>query len=148
MSNTVDARVRDIADATRRSAPDGWQKIILHAEGLADTMEIGLAATLADGAVTENIRPETGLGAQVDQLRSQMHDPARGTWYIADFTIQGTEVTANFDYDTCPFGGLIDDNDPDSEADADPDLVLEDHEMYPRPADRLPLWHPAAITQP
>ncbi len=143
MSPTVDNSVRDIADASRRSAPEGWQKIVLHAEALADTIEIGLAVTLADGTVTERVRPESGLGAQVDELRREMHDAARGTWFLADFTIEGSEVTADFDYDTCPFGGLVDDDDPDIEADADPELVLKDHQMYPRPADQLPHWHPA-----
>ncbi|SDU77200.1 hypothetical protein [Jiangella alkaliphila] len=144
MSLTIDDRLRDIADAARRSAPDGWQRIVVHAEALADEVEIGLTVTLGDGSTTKKVRPESGLGATVGELRREMYDPGRGGWYLADFTVVGVDVTTTFDYDTCPFGGLIDDDEPDSEADADPEDLLRDHEMYPRPADRLPAWHPAS----
>lgn len=143
MSLTGGERVRDIADSARRSAPEDWQKIVLHAEALANSVEVGFIVTLTDGTLTKKVRSEDDLGLQIAELRSEMHDAARGTWFLADFTIEGTEVTADFDYDTCPFGGLVDDDDPDIEADADPELVLKDHQMYPRPADQLPHWHPA-----
>jgi len=142
MSLTIDEQVRVIADGARRSAPKGWQKIVLHAEALANVVKIRLAVTLADGSVTKRVRPERGLGALVAELRGKMHDPAKGTWYVADFTVDGTEVDVEFDYETCPFGGLIVEDDLDS-GDADPDLVLEDHTLYPRPVDQLPEWHPA-----
>src|SRR5690606_20155259 len=73
----------------------------------------------------------------------------KGTWYNATFVVdEERRISADFDYENPPFGGVADDDDPDSEGDADPELLLEDHRMLPRDPDVLPEWHPARTAGP
>ncbi|PSL08124.1 hypothetical protein CLV30_10191 [Haloactinopolyspora alba] len=89
------------------------------------------------------MRLESGTGRLCGQLRADMYQDGNGTWYNARITVdEQRQVTVEFDYDTPPFGGVIDETDPDGEGDADPELLLEDHRMYPRSPDLVPTRHP------
>jgi hypothetical protein len=77
------------------------------------------------------------------ELCEEMYAERTGTWYNATFHLSaGGDIAGEFDYDNPPYGGLASD-DPASEGEADPGLLLEDHELYPRDDEHLPTWHPA-----
>lgn len=133
-----------VGQAMVRAAGEGWQRISLRITGAANMIEAELSVERDGGAV------DTGRGLDPDgtsacgDLRDGMSEEGKGTWYNAELAVdESGKIRARFDYDNPPFGGLIDDDDPDAEGDADPELLLADHRLYPRADELLPAWHPA-----
>ncbi len=134
-----------VGQAMVNAAPEGWKTLTLDVTAAANMTDVGLDVTMPDGSTPHTRMP--GAGARtINDLRKAMHEPDKGTWYNATFTVDETgKINASFDYDNAPFGGIAHDADPES-GDAEPDLLLEDHKMYPRSPENLPHWHPAHTT--
>ncbi|PSL08131.1 hypothetical protein CLV30_10198 [Haloactinopolyspora alba] len=83
-----------IGQAMLCSAPTGWRRLYLEVSALADTVETALVVTMVDGKV----RLESGTGRLCGQLRADMFQDGKGTWYDARITVddQG-QVTVEFD---------------------------------------------------
>lgn len=126
------------------SSPPGWRRVTLDVTAAANMTKTSLAVELEDGRVDSKLTIDSEGAIACDELRESMYQEGKGTWYNARFVIdESQQVNAEFDYDGPPFGGVADDDDPDSEGDADPELLLEDQRMFPRDPDLLPEWHPA-----
>lgn len=128
------------------AAPDGWRRITLDVMAASDAVDTGIEVELADGTTSdEDVLLELeGIDA-VDDLRRSMYEPGRGTWYLATVTVTSDgQVDATFDYDHAPYGG-VKDGSPGG-GNADPALLLADHQRYPRDPEHLPSWHPARQT--
>lgn len=123
-----------IGQSMARSAPDGWETVELHVTAAGGLSGTNVKATKGDGSEDRKFAlDDEGLDA-VAELRDEMWQADKGTWYNADFSLtRGGDFHAEFDYDNPPFGG-----------DADAELLLEDQRLLPRAAERLPEWHPAA----
>ncbi|MFC0627893.1 immunity protein YezG family protein [Kribbella deserti] len=90
--------------------------------------------TTAEGTADCTVGLDEAGRTAARQLRKEMHQPAKGTWYNARLELQPSgKLNADFDYDNPPFDG-----------DADADLLLEDQRLFPRDGGHLPGWHPAA----
>ncbi|WP_053203999.1 hypothetical protein [Jiangella muralis] len=143
MSLPDKTKLDEIGEAMTASAPDGWHLLVLEATGAGDMTRGELFAVLNDGGPRTRIRIDPDGVIALSELRESMYADGIGTWYNATFRLPtGGELTAEFDYDNPPYGGIATD-DPASDGEADPGLLLEDHELYPRDEDHLPAWHPA-----
>jgi hypothetical protein len=122
-----------IGKSMARSAPSGWEEAELKITGAGPMSGTTLLANSADGATDRKIGIDHDGQDAADQLRKEMYQHGKGTWYNASITLTHTgKLTASFDYDTPPFDG-----------DADPDLLLADQQLFPRDPEHLPAWHPA-----
>ncbi len=140
--------LRAVAQAMVDVAPDGWHRMTLDVMAAYDHVDTGIEVEMADGSISdEDVLLELeGLDA-VDDLRKGMYEPGKGTWYLATITVTAGEhadapfeVDHSFDFDHAPYGGIKDG--PDG-GNADPALLLRDHQVYPRSPENLPSWHPA-----
>ncbi|PSL08129.1 uncharacterized protein DUF600 [Haloactinopolyspora alba] len=132
-----------IGQAMVDAAPEGWKILTLDVTAAGNLTDVGLDVQMPDGSEPHVVMAGAGVRT-VTELRKAMYEPGKGTWYNATFTVDDTgKITADFDYDTPPLGGMVDDDDPDSGGDADDALMLKDHKIYPRDPENLPGWHPA-----
>ena len=133
-----------IGQAMLEAAGSEWKTITLDVTAAAAMTKTSLTIEKADGTYDQTTNISTDGAIACDELREAMYQEGKGTWYNATFVVdEGRRISADFDYENPPFGGVADDDDPDSEGDADPELLLEDHRMFPRDPDVLPEWHPA-----
>jgi hypothetical protein len=116
-----------------RSAPQGWEQVEVRITAAGPMTGTTFMATKADGSVDRKIALDHDGQDAAAQLRKEMFQPSKGAWYNAGITLtRSGQLNADFDYDTPPFEG-----------DADPDLLIEDHQLFPRDPENLPAWHPA-----
>ncbi|UVJ38054.1 hypothetical protein [Arthrobacter sp. CJ23] len=89
-----------------------------------------------DGQV-HNVEVPDEVTLCMAELRQVMHDPKKGTWYIAEVSLKrdGLALEMTFDYDSEPAWTAIR---PKREA------YEDDHAKYPRPIEILPAWHPVS----
>ncbi len=134
--------LEEIGAAMVRSSPEGWRRIGLDVTAAANVTRTTMRVDLNDESVARTTIDDEGQDA-VERLREVMHRDDTGTWYNATLTVdESGKLVTQFDYDNPPFGGIYDENDLDSGT-ADPELLREDHRMYPRADEHLPAWHPA-----
>ena len=123
-----------IGQAMAQSAPAGWQRISLRATGVSSMMETALTVTLDGGAIDRTGSIVDEGDEACEDLRVASYQPGKGTWYTATFTLdRDGRLAADFDYDNPPFDG-----------NADPELLRDDQEDFPRDPEQLPAWHPAS----
>jgi hypothetical protein len=68
-----------------------------------------------------------------------MHQPGKGTWYYARFTVdESGECNARYDYGRIPLNPAFDEDLGDIR-----ELLIEDQKMFPREPGHLPEWHPS-----
>ncbi|MGW5191961.1 immunity protein YezG family protein [Kribbella sp. NPDC004138] len=133
MTDHAQELLATIGKAMARSAFPGCEEAELKITGAGPLSGTTFSANAADGSVNRKIGLERDGQDAADQLRKEMYQPGKGAWYNATITLtRSGRLTADFDYDTPPFEG-----------DADPDLLIEDHRLFPRDPEHLPTWHPA-----
>ncbi|PSL08120.1 hypothetical protein CLV30_10187 [Haloactinopolyspora alba] len=148
MSIPDPSKLNAVGQAMVAAAPDGWRFLKLEVMAAGEMTDTGLEIETQDGSIdTDAVLELDGLDA-VEELRADMYEPGKGTWYLATITIdENGEIKADFDYENAPFGGIHDQT--PSSGNADPELLLEDHKKFPRDPELLPEWHPARqATQP
>lgn len=144
MSIPDPSKLDAIGHAMVAAAPERWRKITLTATTAADMTSAQVSVDMQDGTVHNTSKLDRDGVLAISGLRKSMYQEGKGAWYNATITVdESGKILADFDYDNAPFGGIADDDDPDSEGDAEPDLLIEDNEMYPRDLEFLPDWHPA-----
>ena len=118
-----------------------WRSMTLLATAVRDWAAVRLHATATGGPVVDLELQRADdhfaqLRVAVHRLREAMHEPERGTWYNAAFTLErGGELEPTYDYDNPPFAGWVDGS----------TIVWDDHEL---PRADLPAWHPAPWPNP
>ncbi|TDD64774.1 hypothetical protein E1262_27175 [Jiangella aurantiaca] len=144
---------RRIRDDLVEHAPAGWARIVVEATGASGMTSTRLSVITADGDDShDGVVPDDTLEL-ISDLRDDCYREGRGTWYNATFTVDvaDEDLRVELDYDNPPMGGVRDPAKPDSEDDAADDgdatieLLLDDHELYPRDPEQLPDWHPLAL---
>lgn len=122
------------AKSLARVAPAGWTHAELKITGVGGMTKTRVQITRADGTIDTSVGLDEDGRTAARKLRKEMYQPAKGTWYNARLQLQPSgKLNADFDYDNPPFDG-----------DVEADLLLEDERLFPRDAEHLPGWHPAA----
>jgi hypothetical protein len=115
------------------AAPDEWQRLELSLTSAGLMIKSGLSVTKSDGSVDKLHEIDGDTLAACDELRESMYQAGSGTWYNADIIVDRSgNIESTFDYENPPFDGT-----------ADPELLTEDQQEYPRDQEHLPNWHPA-----
>jgi len=115
------------------AAPDEWQRLELFLTSAGLMIKSGLSVTNSDGSVDKLHEIDGDTLAACDELRERMYQEGSGTWYNADIVVDRSgKIESTFDYENPPFDGT-----------ADPELLAEDQQEYPRDQEHLPSWHPA-----
>ncbi|SDU17597.1 hypothetical protein [Jiangella alkaliphila] len=137
------AKLDEIGEAMTALAPDGWHLLVLEATGAGDMARGELFAIMNDGGPRTKIHIDPNGVIALLELREDMYTDGIGTWYNATFRLPaGGKIAAEFDYHSPPYGGIATD-DPASDGEADPGVLLKDQKLYPRDEGHLPAWHPA-----
>ncbi|MFC7621219.1 hypothetical protein [Microlunatus sp. GCM10028923] len=125
-----------IGRAAVDQAPPGWTWITIVIDAMGDSARVDSVAHTDESETPFNLGGPGGLACL--DLREAMYRPKVGTWYRAHFRIDVSgQLASDFDYDSRPY-------DAEEEGSADVrDVLLHDHEMYPRDKEHLPDWHPA-----
>lgn len=139
---TQQSLLNEIGNAMVCSSPDGWRTITLTVSAAGNMMTSALDVELSDGSHDTRAAIDGDGDDALDELREAMYEEGKGTWYNATFVVsEGGKLDASFDYDNPPYSGLADD--PTNAGSAARDLLLYDHELFPRNKANLPAWHPA-----
>lgn len=117
--------------------PAGWLYATLHVSAAADELRMSVMVKLAaDGPVSfRHLLYLPDVAAACAALRRSMYTEDDGTWYSFTLMLRqnGAMSTHVLDFRP-PFGDW---------GPGEADLLRRDHELYPRPPERLPNWHPA-----
>ncbi|SDU25581.1 antitoxin YezG family protein [Jiangella alkaliphila] len=141
---TTKALLNEIGKAMVRSSPDGWRTITLKVTAAANMMTSALDVELSDGSHDTSAAIDSDGDDALDELRDALYQEDTGTWYNATFIVsEGGDLDYTYDYDNPPYGGMADD--PTNTGSAARELLLYDHEMFPRDDANLPIWHPARL---
>lgn len=125
-----------LADAVVRSAPPDFRTAVVEVAAAGATTEVTASAEVADGAATTQFRLEMDGEIACAELRKEMFQPGKGTWYRARFTVDSARrIDAEFDYTNAPFGEDLDQ--------ATVDMLNDDQRRFPRDRAHLPDWHPS-----
>jgi len=118
--------------------PPRWEYAILQIAAAADDVRIGITVKHETGGplTFRHLLYLPDVAAASAELRRSMYEAdGRGTWYGAGITLQQSgAMTTHYDYDNPPFGYW---------GPNEVTLARRDQELYPRPPERLPDWHPA-----
>jgi hypothetical protein len=136
MNDAAREMLAEVGRSMARTAPNGWQQVKLRISAAGGMTRTTVTATRADGTPDRKcVLDDDGEDAAIE-LRAAMYEADRGAWYDAYFTLDSSgELAAEFDYDSRPFDG-----------DAEDDLLVEDHRLFPRSPELLPPWHPSRTT--
>ncbi|MFC9693290.1 immunity protein YezG family protein [Kribbella sp. NPDC056951] len=116
-----------------RSGPNGWRELELKISAAGRVTSTTVSATNADGSVDLDSELDDDGDDAAAELREAMYQEDKGTWYNARVSLDSSgQLDADFDYDHPPFDGQ-----------AAPDLLVEDHRLFPRDQAQLPSWHPS-----
>ncbi|WBQ07811.1 hypothetical protein [Kribbella sp. CA-293567] len=91
---------------------------------------MGLTATRTSGTINRDVRISNGGRLATVWLRKAMYQPGKGSWYNAQLALDRFARLLTV-YDNPPFDGLC-----------EPQLLIEDQDLYPREPAALPIWHP------
>ncbi|WP_160051654.1 immunity protein YezG family protein [Nocardiopsis sp. FR26] len=111
-------------------AGDDWQEITVRYSCLSTTSTTRTIITTKNG---ETRRGDIPLKASTlfYELRREMHEDEKGTWYIADYKItRPGSFSVDFDYES----------EPQFAFEVDPRTYYEDLEYFPRPFETVPEW--------
>ncbi len=115
-----------------------WVSATMWFRALWATSEAVVQVSLQDGS-TEWTESPAGAEDAMEQLREDMATPETGAWYTAVIRLDRQDdgqvrMNVDYDYDRRPAWAGTDPDDED---------YVEDHERFPRPAAKVPAWHPA-----
>jgi hypothetical protein len=126
----------ELGEAILRAAPAEWTLLDLHATAAGGMTETALDVHRPDGSMDQSVSLDRNGRVACHELREAMHQPGKGSWYNARFTIDSQkQFKAEFDYENPPFDGNADD-----------ELLTDDQKRFPRDPDSLPDWHPSTRT--
>ncbi|WP_435105276.1 hypothetical protein [Nocardiopsis synnemataformans] len=122
--------VQEIVDRTLDSVHGPWKEVVVDYRGLFGVSSSRVRVRRPDGGTEwDLLLPE--VGRLLDQLRTGMYQPGKGTWFTARFTVQESrEIGAHFDHDAPP----------EFDFEPDPRNFHQDIQHFPRGADHLPDW--------
>jgi hypothetical protein len=107
-----------------------WVDITLHYAALVTLATYMITVTKEDGT-NEQVKPSAEIKERMFNLRGAMHEPGKGTWYSARFSITRPEnLEVDFDYE----------NPPDFPFEPDPRTYYQDLQEYPRKFEEAPEW--------
>lgn len=109
-----------------------WTTATILYRKVAKYGEAEMIVTAADGSTSQPKLPSDVVFAFSD-LRKAMATPNHGTWLSAIVTVRKDDV-ADFEFNY--------DQQPNWNVEVAPEIYLEDLDLYPRPADEVPSWHP------
>lgn len=136
MIGTTGELMREIGASLVRTAPDGWLKMELHITSAGGMTQTTVDGHRSDGSIDTSCALDRPGRVAAHEIREAMHQPGKGTWYNARFTLTPDgNLESEFDYDNPPFEG-----------DADEALLIDDQERFPRVPENLPDWHPSRPT--
>ncbi|SDU61099.1 hypothetical protein [Jiangella alkaliphila] len=117
--------------------PEGWLHANLMASAAADDVRTTVMIKLeADGPLSfQYLLYLPDVAAACATLRRSMYTEDRGAWYNLAFLLRPNGAITTQVIDLHPPFGVWG---PDDAA-----LLVRDHELYPRPQERLPAWHPS-----
>jgi hypothetical protein len=125
-----------IGQSATANPPKGWAAIKVTVTGLGPMTRANGTVTV-DG-VEQYLELDFDCLDAADDLRDIMYVEHTGTWYRAVFTVTPDgEIATDFDYNAKPYDLEDEGTEPII------DLLLDDHERYPRDLKHLPDWHPA-----
>jgi hypothetical protein len=127
----------EIFRTIRSSASPASVSQELRVIGLDLSMNFVLTQTMKNQS-QNTLRMGTDGAMSCMALREAMHQPGKGTWYTARFTIDADgNCSADYDYDSVPLNPSFDETIEDI-----CDLLVDDQKRFPRDRDNLPTWHP------
>ena len=130
------ALLQKISAAVAAAANDLWRSSTLSITAASTLLGADLSIERPDGSVDRSRGVEDEVLDWCDELRDVMYTEGDGTWYNATVTVTADgQIETTFDNDNPPF----------NREDVPDDLLIQDHEEYPRNPDRLPAWHPSKV---
>lgn len=109
-----------------------WKSLELRLTGAGLMIKASLTVIAKDGSSDRRQGVDNETLAACDELREVMCQESTGTWYNALLTVDREgNFESEFDYENPPWDGK-----------ADPELLAEDQEEFPRDQEHLPDWHP------
>lgn len=118
-----------------QSAPADWQRIDLMATMTVEVVDIKFTVIMEDGSTPDVELPE-GVHQALADLRQEMYQKDRGTWFSARITIDPPgEHKANFNFDLEP---VCTPPIPDK-------ALIRDLDTFPRDREFIPPWLQAKI---
>jgi hypothetical protein len=107
-----------------------WVAITLEYDALVTLATYMITVTKEDGS-TEQVKPSVEVKERMFSLRDAMHEPGKGTWFSARYTITRPEnFEVDFDYE----------NPPNFPFEPDPRTYYQDLQQYPRKFEDAPKW--------
>jgi hypothetical protein len=127
------------------SAVGGWASLELLVTGIGSGMDFTARAIVESGGQSTYRLGTDGTMACLE-LRKVMYRPDSGTWYTARFTVDEVKkCDVEYDYDTMPEDREILMAHGPGMNDELREILVEDHEMFPRDQEYLPGWHPCRL---
>ncbi|MFD4635949.1 hypothetical protein ACFWN2_01470 [Lentzea sp. NPDC058436] len=123
-------RVADVLSSLEAGAPVGWNRVTLDVWANVLSYELASSAQDAQGRFAGEVRLAE-LTDQLQELREEMYEEDRGTWFSARFVLRRggePEVTFNFD------------EDPRWSPELHPMMFVRDLEAFPRADEHVPDW--------
>jgi hypothetical protein len=134
--NETGSLLSQIGSAAIANPPNGWSEVTVTITGMGPMTQAEAIATIGD--VKEFVSLDFDSISAAKKLRRAMYVEHTGTWYRAVLTITPEgEIATDFDYNAKPYDLEDEGTEPII------DLLLDDHERYPRDLKHLPDWHPA-----
>ncbi len=131
--------LNDVGQAMVDSVPDGWKRITLDITGAGNLVRGKMAVTMNDGTVNTRVALDRAGARSARLFREGSHEDGTGTWYNAHIEVgDDLKITADYDYDQPPLGGLSGQG-----GQANEEVLRKDQEMFPRSPENLPEWHPS-----
>lgn len=127
----------DLGAALAGAAPAGWAKITLTVKATVIAYDYALEIRLADGRNASMSLPDE-VKAGFRELREQLYEPERGTWFSAVLTLE-SGATARFSYEF--------DEDPKWWPELHPTAFSRDLAAFPRADERIPPWLRAQLDE-
>jgi hypothetical protein len=127
----------EIFGEMKRSTSPASSSQELYVIGLDLGMNFALSQTMEDKSQS-TLRFGTDGAMSCMALREAMHQPGRGTWYTARFTIDVEgNCSVDYDYDSIPLNPSFEESLEDIQ-----NLLVDDQKRFPRDQENLPAWHP------
>jgi hypothetical protein len=129
---------QQVFEGLEAAAPADWQELRLKAIGTGYGTDFS-GTVVHRGSHESAFRLNRRITTPCAQLREQMYEVKRGTWYTAAFSIRSDgERSTQYDYESIPIHPQFNETLDDIR-----DSLMEDQERFPRDQEHLPEWHPA-----
>ncbi|RKS05673.1 uncharacterized protein DUF600 [Nocardiopsis sp. Huas11] len=122
--------LRKLGDLILDEVRGPWTEIALKYQGFITLTTSIITVTREDGN-TEKVVPPSTVDELMDQIRDEMYEQGKGTWFSAQYTITPPgRFSVDFDYD----------NQPTFPFEPDPKTYYEDMAHFPRDFENTPDW--------